>query len=111
MPVVLLMGFLNFFSAARPKLTEPMVRKEERRARDSVAQLKLMRRYAKAYGTRRVNEAETSQLWRLADSVASEQVRILNDSKPIKQATESAAIATQKMIGRYAKSLISRGGK
>ncbi|WP_139324947.1 hypothetical protein [[Limnothrix rosea] IAM M-220] len=88
-----------------------MVKKEEQRAKDSAVQVKLMRRYAKANGTRRVNEAETSHLWRLSDSVASKQVRILDNSKPIKQATESAVIATNKMIGSYAKSLISRGGK
>lgn len=107
------MGFFDIFRSEPelPELSEGLVNDLEEQAKTSSEQLKLMRRYIKAHGTVRVNQAETEHLFKLGTAIADEQVNAINrDGRAaIHQARISARTSSQKALSSYAQSLIKRG--
>lgn len=107
------MGIFDFFrnEPELPELTEQLVNDLEERAKASNEQLKLMRRYIKAQGAIRVNEAESQHLFKLGTAIADEQVNAINrDGRAaIAQARTQARLSSQKALTSYAQSLVKRG--
>jgi hypothetical protein len=107
------MGLFDFFKSEpeMPELSDEFVTALETQAKESSEQLKLMRRYIKAHGTIRVNQAESEHLFKLGNAIADEQINAIHrDGKAaIQQARTMARSSSQKALSSYAQSLIKRG--